>query len=54
MAVWWLGPFSFKTKSGNRVTFFGAFLTVPLLAWPWLASNDRHPPPPSLPPPAPQ
>ncbi|KAK4526296.1 hypothetical protein GAYE_SCF22MG4210 [Galdieria yellowstonensis] len=27
------GPFSWKTKSGNRITIFGAFFTLPLMGY---------------------
>lgn len=27
------GPFTWKTKGGNRVTIFGAFFTIPLMGY---------------------
>ncbi len=55
MAAWWIGPFTLKTKRGNRVTVFGAIITLPLLALPLLALNKpplntppRDPPEPPL------
>ena len=41
MAFWWFGPFTFKTRRGERFTFFAAGFGVSLL--PWLALEaHRH------------
>ena len=46
MGFGWLGPLSFKTRGGGRVSFFGLWFTLPLAATPYLLSrgnnNDEH------------
>ena len=46
MGFGWLGPLSFKTRGGGRVSFFGLWFTLPLAVTPYLLSrgnnNDEH------------
>ena len=40
MAWGWLGPLSIKTKGGGRVSIFGLFFTLPVLAAPALLTTE--------------
>ena len=41
MPFGWLGPFSFKTKNGGRVSIFGLFLSLPFAGVPLLHSHSQ-------------
>ena len=56
MGFWFFGPVTWRfgggegKAPGGRVTFFGAFLTLPLMgwnAWQWGHRDEKFPPPTS-------